>query len=291
VSRARLRSVRHPAEWSAERAEGGGPFTTRVTWRLPDGGTATWASRAARKRGTIRIDTPSGAAAAPSADADTARRLRRVNAVAATAFAIGGSLFALGAAIAQLRLAGTTTAASVYMAGGVFFSTGGFASLLQVVNSPRGVGADGTLVGGPWRWWAYEPERLEWLSTLVLFVGTLVFAINLADSFISGLSATQQDRLIWSPDMVGCSLFLISGHLAMVEVCHGRPCWRERDLDWWIVAVNQLGSILFMAAAVASFVRPATDTFVNESIANWGTLAGALCFALGGVLQEFEHPA
>ena len=64
----------------------------------------------------------------------------------------------------------------------------------------------------------------------------------------------------------------------------------QRDLGWWIVAVNQLGSILFMVA-VASFVRPATNTFVNESIANWGTLAGALCFALGGALQEFERPA
>ena len=122
MSRSRLRSVQHPDEWAAERAEGGGPFTTRVVWRLPNGGTATWASRAARKRGTIRIDSPSGEpVVTASADAGTARRLRRVNAVAATAFVIGGSLFALGAAIAQLRLAGTTTAASVYMVGGVFF--------------------------------------------------------------------------------------------------------------------------------------------------------------------------
>jgi hypothetical protein len=25
-------------------------------------------------------------------------------------------------------------------------------------------------------------------------------------------------------------------------------------------------------------------------IANWGTLAGALCFAIAGLMQEFEHP-
>jgi hypothetical protein len=119
----------------------------------------------------------------------------------------------------------------------------------------------------------------------------LVFAINILDSFIVGLSTALQNRLIWSPDMVGCSLFLISGHLAMVEVCHGRPCWGGRDLCWWIVVANQLGSVLFMLAAVASFVRPATGVLANVSIANWGTFAGAACFALGGLLQEFERPA
>jgi hypothetical protein len=99
------------------------------------------------------------------------------------------------------------------------------------------------------------------------------------------------DRLVWSPDMVGCALFLLSGHLAMVEIS-GRlaPCWRPRDLGWWIVVVNQLGSILFMVAAVASFVRADGD-LIAIGIANWGTLTGALCFAAAGVLQEFERPA
>ncbi|HEY5052681.1 MAG TPA: hypothetical protein VII45_04655, partial [Solirubrobacterales bacterium] len=128
-------------------------------------------------------------------------------------------------------------------------------------------------------------------SALALFVGTLVFAINLVDSFIHGLGAGAEDRLVWSPDMVGCSLFLISGHLAMVEICHGWPRWRGSDLGWWIVAVNQLGSILFMVAAVASFVRPANAEEVNVGVANWGTFAGALCFAVAGVLQELERPA
>ena len=34
------------------------------------------------------------------------------------------------------------------------------------------------------------------------------------------------------------------------------PGGGARDLGWWIVVVNQLGSVLFMVAAVASFVRP-----------------------------------
>lgn len=246
--------------------------------------------RAMRKRGVLRDLGEELEAARARADAATLTRLRRVNAVSASAFVVGGSLFAIGAALSQGDIGGPLLSACVYMVGGVFFSSGGYAALLQVINSPR-EGEDGSFVAGEWRWWATEPRRLEWLSALVLFVGTLVFAINLVDSFIAELTPRQADRLIWSPDMIGCALFLVSGHLAMVEISGSwLPCWRPRDLDWQIVAVNQIGSILFMVSAVASFVHSDGD-LTAAGIANWGTLTGALCFAGGGVLQEFERPA
>ncbi|HYJ20569.1 MAG TPA: hypothetical protein VEW07_00945 [Solirubrobacterales bacterium] len=194
--------------------------------------------------------------------------VRQVNAVAATAFVIGGSLFAIGAGLSQADVGGPRLAAGVYLAGGVFFSTGGYFSILLVRGKPA----------------------LEQLSALVLFVGTLVFAINLLDSLIGDLSPAQYDRLVWSPDMVGCALFLVSGHLAMVKISGTwLPCWRPRDAEWRIVAVNQLGSILFMVSAVASLVRADGDMIAIE-IANWGTLTGALCFAVAGVMQEFQRP-
>jgi hypothetical protein len=213
------------------------------------------------------------------------RRSSLLNAVAATAFLIGGSVFAIGAALAQAGVS-TTACASVYLLGGVFFSTGGYSSVLQVVNEPSGdSGAEAR-----WRWWSREPQRLQWLSAVILFVGTLVFAINLLDSLLGDLSAAQYDRLVWSPDMIGCALFLVSGHLAMVEISGTwLPCWRPRELGWRIVAVNQLGSVLFMVSAVASLVRAEGD-MIAVGIANWGTLAGALCFAVAGVMQEFERP-
>ncbi len=219
----------------------------------------------------------------------TLRRLRRVNWVAATAFLVGGSLFALGAALAESGVAARTTC-WIYLFGGVFFSTGGYATLLQVVNGPRAVDADGILAAGRWRWWAREPRRLEWLSAAALFLGTLVFGVLLVDSFIEGLSGSAENRLVWSPDMIGCTLFVISGQMAIAEVCHRRWCWRSRDLGWWIVMVNQLGSVLFLASAVASFARPVGGEVLSEAVANWGTLTGALCFAVAGGLQELERP-
>ncbi len=218
----------------------------------------------------------------------TPTRLRRANTVAASAFLIGGSLFALGAALVQAGV-DFTTCATIYLVGGVFFSTGGYTSVVQVVNEPEG-GLGGDLPSR-WHWWGREPRRLQWLSAATLFIGTLVFAINLVDSFIEGLGPTAEDRLVWSPDMIGCVLFLISGHFAMAgisgEFWH---VWRRRDLGWWIIAVNQLGSVLFMVSAVASFVRPSSGDAVATGLANWGTLTGALCFAIAGLMQELEHP-
>jgi hypothetical protein len=117
-----------------------------------------------------------------------------------------------------------------------------------------------------------------------------VFGINLVGSLLDGLSIQQVNRLVWAPDPVGCILFPISGHLAPVEVSHGRPGVRAHDLGWWIVAVNQLGSALFMVSALAAFTRPETGDLVNVVIADWGTLTGAACFSLGGVLQFSERP-
>ncbi|WP_326770794.1 hypothetical protein OG978_44720 (plasmid) [Streptomyces sp. NBC_01591] len=275
-----------------ERAEGAGPFTTRLTWHLPGGGTAVWESRLARRRGVLAV-RPLGAAATrhTRADAVAITRLRRLNAIAALAFVIGGALFAAGAADAQFGSGDATECASIYFAGGLFFNTGGYVSLLQVINAPRHTAdGEGRLVTRRWRWWSYEPMRVDWLSTFALFTGTLVFAVNLLDSFLQGLNIQQINRLIWTPDVIGCALFLVSGHLAFVEICHGRPCARPHNPGWWIVAVNQLGSVLFMVSALAAFTRPATGNPVNADIANWGTLTGALCFSLAGLLQLGEHP-
>lgn len=181
---------------------------------------------------------------------------------------VGGSLFAVGAGLAQAG-GDATTCATIYLIGGVFFSTGGYASVRQVSAEPR----------------------LQRLSAAVLFAGTLVFGVNLVDSFIRELSPAAEDRLVWSPDMIGCALFLVSGHLAMAGIAGGFwRVWRRRDLGWWIIAVNQLGSVLFMVSAVAAFVRPSSGDALSTGIANWGTLTGALCFALAGLMQEFEHP-
>lgn len=198
-----------------------------------------------------------------------ARRLVRLNVVAATAFFLGGSLFALGAAFAQLDIGSLPTVNITYLVGGCFFSLGGYVSILLVRSTD---------------------DRLGWRSAVVLFVGTLLFAVSLIAAFANGLTPRQSDGWIWLPDILGCVCFLVSGHLAMLDVGGGRIRVRAHLLGWWIVAVNQFGSVLFFLAGMAAFTRPATSTDLDAALVNWGTFAGAACFAIGGILQEFDSP-
>jgi hypothetical protein len=222
--------------------------------------------------------------------ARSAARLERVNSVAATAFAVGGSLFAIGALLSQADVGGPRLAATVYLVGGVFFSTGGYASVLLAANAPHRRAGGGFAAPERWRWWPPDPTALDFSSAVVLFVGTLVFGVNLVDSMLGALTPTQIDRLVWNPDIIGCALFLISGHLAMVEIAGSWWRLRGEGRGWWIVTVNQVGSILFMVAAVASFVRADGD-MIAVGIANWGTFGGAVCFAGAGVAQLSEPPS
>jgi hypothetical protein len=208
------------------------------------------------------------------------RRLRRTNTVAATAFVVGGTLFCIGALLAQADVGGPRLAAAVFAAGGVFFTTGGYTSVLLVANAR----------GGKWRWWSIEPGRLDWASAVALFVGTLYFGASLLAALIGDLTTAQVHRLVWSPEVIGCVLFLLSGHLALTEMHRDRPRGRRADLGWRIAVVNQLGSALFMVAAIAAFVRPSTGDELAVGVANWATFAGAACFAAAGVMQEFERP-
>src|SRR4051794_29278027 len=103
--------------------------------------------------------------------------LVRINRVAAVAFILGGSLFALGAAFAQVGVGTLATVNITYLVGGFFFSLGGYASILLVVNAAVDPGQGSTVQ--PMRWWSYRPHLRDWLSAVVLFTGTLLFAVSL----------------------------------------------------------------------------------------------------------------
>ena len=57
-----------------------------------------------------------------------------------------------------------------------------------------------------------------------------------------------------------------------------------RSIPGGIAWLNLTGSVLFMAAALASYVLPSGDE-VDEVVAVAGTLLGALCFLVGAALM------
>jgi hypothetical protein len=278
-----------PDDAQVQQTGGRGSFVSKVQWQHPDGSTATWESRRARKRGFIEV-LRDGVVERIRARPAHAIRLGRCNTVSGISFFLGGGLFTLGAVLSQLDAATPSTINWTFLIGGFFFSTGAYAALVQEINSPRGIDQDGALSESRWSWWTYEPQRPGWMAAFVLFCGTLAFAISLVDVFISRLETKQIDHLVWAPEMVGCVLFLVSGHIGIIEVCHGRFRLLPRDLGWWIVTVNQVGSWLFFLSGLAAYIRPATGEVINVAVINWGTALGAACFSVAGLAQLFERP-
>ena len=77
------------------------PLVSRVQWEQPDGSTATWESRQARKRGFIEI-VRDGVVQRIRVRPAHAVRLARCNAVSGVSFFLGGALFTIGAVLSQL---------------------------------------------------------------------------------------------------------------------------------------------------------------------------------------------
>ena len=168
----------------------------------------------------------------------------------AVLFIIGSACFAIGPFPGFLQLVGAAADAAVFFAGSLCFTA---ASALQCVVNGRG------------------PRGLDWWAAVVQLAGTVFFNISTGSALLDNLSTSQEDRLIWAPDVFGCVCFLVASVLA----------WKaERGFISWI---NLAGSVAFGIAGVASFFVPDTGDVLDLAAANFTTVIGALCFLAGAV--------
>jgi hypothetical protein len=127
------------------------------------------------------------------------------------------------------------------------------------------------------RRWGRDPS---WWSAAAQFAGTLLFNLSTYDALQETLTVQEEDRLIWTPDLIGSAAFLISGVLAYrVAAAAGR-----RDRDWRMAAINLAGCMLFGVSAIGAYIVPSTGSELDLALANWGTSLGALCFLIGAVM-------
>jgi hypothetical protein len=117
------------------------------------------------------------------------------------------------------------------------------------------------------------------VSAAIQFIGTLFFNASTFHAMQTGLSTHEQNRLVWGPDLLGSGCFLASGVLAYRATREGRR----------MAGINLAGCVLFMVAAVASFVLPSTGSVLALAPVNWATALGALCFFIGAVLLWRGH--
>ena len=185
-------------------------------------------------------------------------------------------------------LVGPAADAAVFFVGSLFFTTAAGLQCLETFNADRGPN------GGRherFRIVALDLRRIDWWSSVVQFVGTLFFNVMTFRALDTALENPSYDRLVWAPDVVGSICFLVSGYLAYIEVCGSYACWRRRDLEWTIAAVNFLGCIAFGISAVAAYVVPSTGSVLDLAAANGFTALGGLCFLVGAVLLLPESAA
>ncbi len=260
-----------PEGWTRVSAQGPGPFVTREVFRGPDGTEVQWSSRAHRKR---------------------ARGSRRSQPVwwrprtrgwwMAILFSIGSACFVYGGVASQWRGESHTGIGITFFIGSLFFTSAAYLQYTEAANVEHEV--DPRQRRRRWRPVSWEPNRIDWLAALVQLVGTVLFNISTFAALNHHLSTHQVNDRVWAPDAFGSIAFLIASLLAFAEVCHRWFCWRCRSLEWWIVAINLLGSIAFGVSAVASLLEPSTGVPVSARIANAGTAVGGVCFLVGAVL-------
>jgi hypothetical protein len=210
----------------------------------------------------------------------------RLNSTIAWLFMLGASCFALGTIPAYVRAVGASADAMTFFVGSIFFTSASYCQLLQA-QSPGMTGVDERrqhtrIQAQPWAW---RPRDKNWLAAATQFPGTLFFNISTFVATVNNLTAAEADKHVWRPDVFGSVLFLVASAYAISALGVGFWGLRLRVLPWWIAWLNMVGSVAFMASALASFVLPSTDTLIDIPLANAGTFLGAVCFLVGAALM------
>ena len=210
-------------------------------------------------------------AADPAAHPDDhARHRARLGRRMDLLFIVGSACFAVASVPGIAAAVPEDVVVATYFIGSLFFTTA--AAHQYVVTT-----------GGPIAVW--RPADPAWVAAVVQFVGTLWFNVNTFAARNPGLDPQQENLRVWTPDFIGSICFLVASGFAIAALDDRR--WAA-DRPWWVAALNMTGSVFFMAAALAAYVLPDTGDLLDASVANSGTLLGALCFLVGARLDLGE---
>jgi hypothetical protein len=184
-------------------------------------------------------------------------------------FIVGSSCFALGSFPPYFLNLPAQVVGVTFFIGSIFFTSAGVTQLQDVT-------------GG----WSHSIQAYDktWWATVVQFVGMLFFNVNTFRAAFVDVPTDEVNRVVWAPDFFGSIAFLVASHLAWLVVCGRLWCLRRESADWWMAALNYIGSIFFMLSALGAYTLETTGDVVNITWVNVGTFVGAVCFLLGGYL-------
>lgn len=210
----------------------------------------------------------------------------RLNATIAWLFMAGSTCFVVGSVPAYLDAVGGWVDGITYVVGSVFFTSASYCQLVQA-QSPATTAVDEVTQHQPAEvhLWGWLPHDRTWLAAATQFPGTLFFNISTIAALTHNATAAESDRYVWRPDLTGSVLFLVASAFAVLAVSPRFLSLQPRSFPWRIAWLNMLGSVLFMASAIASYVVPSTDALLGARLAVAGTFWGAVCFFVGAALM------
>jgi hypothetical protein len=192
------------------------------------------------------------------------RRARRE----AAAFALGSACFAVASVPALAGAIGAVATNTVFVVGSVLFTTGGTLQLAATGWTPATA--------------RRRTSLLEWWSSAVQLLGTLLFNVSTAVALVAAVPGGAAGGTGWRPDVYGSACFLVASALGVRAARLGA----DRAEAW----LNLGGSVLFAAAAAGAFVLPGTTALLSPFWTAVGTCGGALCF-LAASLPGLTHIA
>ncbi|MDP0494612.1 MAG: hypothetical protein Q7Q73_00235 [Verrucomicrobiota bacterium JB024] len=264
------RHVEFPAHWEHLRSHRVGPFITQVVHRLPDGRLHIWTSRRHRKRlgALVEEGIEHDLAAVERLARGHLRhfhwwgwRFDHLSWWIGLIFILGSICFVLGtvplAFTAVQQWLGWSTWALDFICfmGSVFFTVGSALLVLEALNAP----SDPTAKHAdkpkrhPWRWFAWEWERIDFRIATVQLTGAIIFNINCGMALVEGLAWWQSDLFVWTPSTVASCCFVTASYLGLIEVTHRRWAWRVWDMTWWINFFSLLGSAGFLCSSLVGY--------------------------------------
>ena len=210
-------------------------------------------------------------------------RPRRLNTAIAVLFMIGSAGFALGSTGLFAGAVSYTADAATFFVASIFFTAASFLQLVQSQSPAMAPDAGDDGRSAPVHLLAWRPRDMAWWAAVTQFPGTLYFNVTTFAAIGTTTRSVQYDAVVWKPDFYGSILFIVASVFGILAV--GRLlAWRPRDAGWRIAWLNMLGSVFFMASAVAAFVVPDATAPVDVQVDDRGTWAGAVCFFVAALL-------
>lgn len=189
--------------------------------------------------------------------------------------------------------------------GSLCFTIANYMSLLEIFNADRRTTvevrhlaasemADANEPVVKFRWWAWMPQELSFVATMIMFVGGLLFKLCYVFGVLKWLNWVEVDFLINVPGLVGSLCFLVASYLYIVEVVHKPWGVQLNSIGWWSAFTCLLGSLGYTLSGIYGFFGEGPILIEQE----WGNYAavfvGAIFFFISSYLmipEALDHPA